>query len=263
MVKPIWRKLNLEETREVLSKCPSATCFLDEIFKFKEAQKLTVCCLLWIWWAERNKANAGDKTRNVDEVVSSITMHVMEYCSMEGRNKDSITKANPHWEAPAHNYVKINTDGAFRESSMSGGWGFVVRNDHGEAVAAGYGHLQGIDNAFHVETLALLNAVRITSTMGCSLVLLETDATNLKRAITSDEYDLSPLGVLFREIKALLSVAYDNVKISVCLRSCNTVAHELAARGALLGNGQRDVWVGHLPQFVSDLCAGDLSSISV
>jgi hypothetical protein len=69
--------------------------------------------------------------------------------------------------------------------------------------------------------------------------------------------------VLFREIKALLSVAYDNVKIYVCLRSCNTVTHELAARGALLGNGQRDLWVGHLPQFVSDLCAGDLSSISV
>jgi hypothetical protein len=122
MVKPIWRKINLEDTREVLSKCPSATCFLDEIFKFEEAQKLTVCCLLWIWWADRNKANAGDKTRNVDEVVSSITVHVMEYCSMEGRNKDSRTKANPHWEAPAHNYVKINTDRRARFSPTGSEW---------------------------------------------------------------------------------------------------------------------------------------------
>jgi hypothetical protein len=41
--------------------------------------------------------------------------------------------------------------------------------------------------------------------MGCNKVL-ERNATILKQAIMADSYDLSSLGVIFREIKALLNV---------------------------------------------------------
>ncbi|KQJ87710.1 hypothetical protein BRADI_4g13209v3 [Brachypodium distachyon] len=50
---------------------------------------------------------------------------------------------------PAPNFLKINCDGAFRENTCSGGWGFVIRNDEGEALAAGAGHLQCLSDAFH------------------------------------------------------------------------------------------------------------------
>jgi ribonuclease HI len=63
-----------------------------------------------------------------------------------------------------HNYLKVNnTDGAFREASLSRGWGFVLRNDRGVVVEAGCGHLQKVSNALHVESLAALQAVRITT----------------------------------------------------------------------------------------------------
>lgn len=216
MVKPIWRKLQLEDIREKLCDCPNVISFLETILNLDEEKKLTVCCILWIWWSERNKANVGDKIRSTQQ-----------------------------------------------EASHTGGWGFIMRNDRGVPVAAGHGHIQGISSALQAEATALLQAVRITSSMGCSLVQLEMDATVLKKAITSQDYDLSPLGSLFREIKSLLCIAYDVVKISVCKRSCNFVAHELAARGALLGDGNHDVWVADLPQYVLDLCAGSLSSNSV
>ena len=127
-------------------------------------------------------------------------------------------------------------------------------------VAAGYGHSQGIISPLHAEAMALIQTIRITSQMGCSRVQLETDAIELKKAITSQEYDLSYLGHLFREIKALLDVAYDDVKISWCKTSCNDVAHYLAAQGALLGDNNQMVWIIDLPQNVIDFCAGNLSS---
>ena len=151
-------------------------------------------------------------------------------------------KMQLQWSRPMHNFLKINVDGAFREQSFSGGWGFIVRNDRGVAVAAGQGHLQEVGNALQAEARAPLQAVQITSSMGCNQVILEIDLTVLKNAITSSEYGLAPLGVLFREIKAMLCVSFEKFRISVVSRSCNVVAHELAARGALLGDGDREVW---------------------
>jgi hypothetical protein len=82
---------------------------------------------------------------------------------------------------------------------------------------------------------------------------METDSMVLKKAITSSDYDLAMLGVLFREMKAILCVGVENFRISVVSRSCNVVAHELVARGALSGDGDREVLIGHLPHFVLNL----------
>ncbi|CAM0958242.1 unnamed protein product [Alopecurus aequalis] len=135
-----------------------------------------------------------------------------------------------------------------------------MRNDKGFPVAAGYGHIQGISSALHAEANALLQAIRCVTHLGCSRVHFETDAVNLKNAISSNDYDVSYLGVLFREIKAMLQNAFDVTKISVCNRTCNIVAHELAARGALLGDDNQLVWFVDLPQFVTELCADNMSS---
>lgn len=61
------------------------------------------------------------------------------------------------------------------------------------------------------------------------------DVTTLKQAITTSDYNYSSLGVFFREIKAILSVAFDNVIVNVCPRSCNIVAHELVVGGVNQG----------------------------
>jgi hypothetical protein len=39
--------------------------------------------------------------------------------------------------------LKKNTDDSFQEKTNSGGWGFIVRNETGEAVAAGHGAYAG------------------------------------------------------------------------------------------------------------------------
>jgi ribonuclease HI len=233
--------------REKLCEASNAMLLLETILNLEEEEKLMTCCTLWIWWAERNKANSGKIIRKPQQIVSSIISHAMEY-KVLGKNE---LKQNRHvqskWTLPMYSYVKINTDGAFRESSRSGGWGFILRNDEGVPVAAGCGHIQEIGSALQAEAIATLQAIKITSQMGCSRVQLEMDSSVLKKAITSKEYDLAPLGSLFKEIKALLCNAYDDVKLSVCKRSCNVAAHELAARGALFEDGNQEIWFADLP----------------
>lgn len=77
--------------------------------------------------------------------------HVGYYLNLlkKRRRKGNNLKQTQLWEAPAPNFLKINCDGAFRENTCSGGWGFVIRNDEGEALAAGAGHLQCLSDAFH------------------------------------------------------------------------------------------------------------------
>ena len=65
--------------------------------------------------------------------------------------------------------------------------------------------------------------------MGCQKIILETDAVALKQVMTSDAYDNSSLGVLFREMKSVIQNSFVCCKIDVCPRTCNVSAHCLAA----------------------------------
>jgi hypothetical protein len=128
-VKQLWRQLQLEDVREELNKCRDQISVLETVFSLQEERKLTICCALWLWWNERNKANVGDKIRPLQQTVSSIMIHIMDYKKMI-QNKQSSKKTEPgKWKLPLHNYVKINIDGAFHKNTNTRGWGFIVRNE--------------------------------------------------------------------------------------------------------------------------------------
>lgn len=117
------------------------------------------------------------------------------------------------------------------------GWGFVIRDEHGEVKAAGAGKLERVTDALHAEALAMLHAIHTASQMGCHKVLLETDSAQLKTAVTTEDCDLAVLGAIFRDIKFQLCVGFTDVCVVSCPRACNSVAHCLAKYGANLGAG--------------------------
>ena len=96
--------------------------------------------------------------------------------------------------------------------------------------------------------------------MGCHQAIFETDSRVLKQAISSQDYDLAPLGALFQKIKFQMRVGFDNVNLYVCPMSCNNPAHALAAHGNSLGNDNYEIWLGQFPNVVMNSVAGDLPS---
>ena len=123
-------------------------------------------------------------------------------------------------------------------------------------LVAGAGKLENISNPLHAEALAMKQAVLEASRMGCLNVILETDASILKQVMMSESYDESSLGALFRDIRSMVRLSFQCCKIEHCPRSCNILAHSLAAFGTRMEAGNYHIWLAPFPPDVNDLIAG-------
>lgn len=92
--------------------------------------------------------------------------------------------------------------------------------------------------------------------MGINQAIFESDSVSLVNAINSGERDLSSIGVLIREARSLCYASFDAFEFTFCKRSCNSVAHSLAAFGYRAGV-VCSWWKDQAPEFVCDLVAGD------
>ncbi|RLN13422.1 hypothetical protein C2845_PM09G23260 [Panicum miliaceum] len=143
--------------------------------------------------------------------------------------------------------MKINTDGAFSQLSGDGGWGFVIRDEAGEVLKAGAGRIPYVSDAFHAEVIACLGQV-----------VIETDSVMLKQALLSNDYRLAASGGLIYELKHIISTSFIFTSIVYAPRSCNQVAHALAAKGCKCAPDNPVLWDG-TPDGVEDLVASDLA----
>jgi hypothetical protein len=62
-------------------------------------------------------------------------------------------------------------------------------------------------------------------------VEVESDALVLIQAVSADEFDRAPNGVLFREIKSFSLANFNSCIFKYCPRACNFVANVLASYG--------------------------------
>ncbi|XBI46999.1 hypothetical protein VPH35_111078 [Triticum aestivum] len=262
MVRRLWSLAQMNNIRDKLMLCNGPLSLFNELFRLTEEESIKVCVMFWLWWHERNKANAGDTMKTPDEILASINYHVNNFRNLKKQRSTQKQTSTAKWSPPANEFLKVNSDGAFKEASKSGGWGFTLRNSNGMLLAAGAGKLEYVSSALHAEALAMVYAINATSSMGANRVIFEMDSTELKQSITSQEYDRSALGSLFQEIKLQLNVAFDDVKLNVCPRACNNAAHTIAAYGHGLGSGVCETWLGHFPVFVLNSVAGNLASLS-
>ena len=161
-------------------------------------------------------------------------------------------------EPPPAEVLKINSDGAFHEKEKTGAWGFVVRDSDGHGVLAGSRFLPAVHDALSAEGEACLAALNAAMEAGISRVIVEADSANLLTAIQTTKFDQAPGGVIFREIRELLSLHFAMVRFSFVPRSCNMGAHELAQAGFVRDPGQPFVWFDPLPSYVKTLLDRDL-----
>ena len=84
-------------------------------------------------------------------------------------------------------------------------------------------------------------------------VALETDSTNLVKALTSNTFDQAPGGIIFREARVLLSLHLFLVSVAQVPRGYNMCAHELAKSGLQRDLDQPVIWTDPLPSFITTL----------
>jgi ribonuclease HI len=141
-------------------------------------------------------------------------------------------KLQEKWHPPTDETIKFNIDGAFSEERKSGGWGFVARDQLGVVRGAGAGKIVHLASAASAEAQACAQALQAAADWGMLNITIESDAQNLIRALESTDFDLAPEGVIYRDIKIFINLNFQSVKLNFRPRSCNKVAHAIAAMGA-------------------------------
>ena len=104
--------------------------------------------------------------------------------------------------------------------------------------------------------MACLQALQAAIDLGKSRVHLETDAVQVQQAVESQRWDLSMAGGLIREIKELVSLNCVEFKIRAVPRSCNRVAHDLAALGCVCSVDD-DPIMAHPPDCILNIVAAE------
>jgi ribonuclease HI len=227
------------------------------VLALPKQQQALVAVTLWDWWTARNKINAGEKRKTTEEICHLIIKHHHEF-SPEPKALVEVQPVQSKWEPPPSGFVKVNFDASFIPELKNGSYGYVIRAEDGEFLAAGAGKLNHLRSALHGEAEACIAAMEGTSNLGMFRVLFESDSTTLIEAINNGNYDLADTGVLMREARSLKFLHFDNAEFTYCRRDCNNVAHTLAQVG-YQGSASSSSWVDTAPVCVIELLASDLA----
>ena len=257
LVKHLWRELHLEDVRLELPKCAGPVAMFDLLWSLTRVRRDLVLILLWEWWNIRNKANHGGKMKPTEGVAYNIRRILDDFQngSLQTEKHDTMhTIAG--WSKPKEGFVKINFDASFHVEQGGGAWGCVMRSDQGDVIAACAGRMDHLTSALQAEATACNRAIEAASEMGINQAIFKSDSLSLVNAINSGERDLSSIGVLIREARSLCYASFDAFEFTFCKRSCNSVAHSLAAFGYRAGV-VCSWWKDQAPELVCDLVAGD------
>jgi hypothetical protein len=218
----------LEEYHKLLLLCRSGKEMIQKIWTLPSPIQINIIVLLWRWWSVRNKVNTGGVRPKGTEVASLVTFYALDFEKLR-KNKGRITQAsNVRWEAPPKRIYKFNIDTTFFAATGSESWGFMARDYEGVYLEGGCGSLPHVANPLQGEAMAALCSSLRAAQLGMSMILLETDATELKRALTMTYWDRSVDGVLFRHIRSFMNFEFDQCTVRYCLRSCHFTKWQIA-----------------------------------
>lgn len=182
----------------------------------------------------------------------------MEFEKLNGTRMKVAVPNISKWKPPPEDTYKINTDGTYDQKTRKGGWGFVIRDKHGDLLASGAGNIKYAASALHAEAMAVNRGILYASQMGMTRIIIEMDNTVLAYSLKRNEIDRSAVGSLVHQARDLMRFEFSYCNVSICNRCCNKVTDCLASYGhCVLSSGSELLMTGG-PEFVSDLATGDL-----
>jgi hypothetical protein len=208
----------LENARLQLLEYGNARAVVEKIWSLPLDVQTKVVITLWDWWTTRNKVNSGEARKATEEIYNLINKHCYEFKS-EVKVPVVVPQQMICCSLPPSDHIKLNFDASFIPKTKDGAYGFVVRNDAGDFIAAGPGKLYHPCSALHDEAEACIVAMEATTTLGIHRVIFGSDSTTLVSAIKKGGHDLADTGVLMREARSLGLLHFDICEFSSCRES--------------------------------------------
>lgn len=277
-VRSIWRWL-LALFQAPLPSDTSVQRFLCSSFtsQFPVALKLlwrmAVCNLLWCIWTERNKLRFDDSCFCPVRFKQYFFLAFKESASIHFSPCSASFGAAPVflllglsplqslipklisvlWKPPPIGWVKVNTDGSFRDKSRAG-FGGVFRNHEGVFIG-GFSSKVDVCSAIDAEILAVLEALQVAWVRRWTHVWLETDSALVVHYFYHPH--LVPWRLRIQWKNCLHLSRLFCFRISHIFREGNSMADALANYGA---NTDGSIWWRTLPTFLTTAYGRDLAS---
>uniref|UniRef100_A0A7N2RE64 RNase H type-1 domain-containing protein n=1 Tax=Quercus lobata TaxID=97700 RepID=A0A7N2RE64_QUELO len=209
----------------------------------------------WGIWTNRNEVRHG-KSRKPASVLVGWTKELLENFVMANHStrpfKDPVEAI---WQPPKPSWYKANTNGAVYTQQKETGIGVVIRDHHGEVVAALSKRIKAPLGAVEVEAKAMEEGVRFAWEMGIRDCLFESDSLTVVNAM---QRRIEPPSSIINVINGSLSQLYRfrEVNFSHVGRSGNKAAHTLAQFAKSVPD--QHAWVEEILDCIEGLVAQDV-----
>ncbi|XP_021734136.1 uncharacterized protein LOC110700860 [Chenopodium quinoa] len=190
----------------------------------------TMAALMWAAWRCRNLTIFKNERPNAMLLAVGYCRLVHDYQSYAKNvfhRVESVfaPQSIVRWCCPTIGTIKINIDAHVPSSGMAG-LGVVCRDAEGRIVAAAKRKAAIVEPEI-VEALVVRFALQLAYKLGYSRIMVESDAINVIKVVSSKEKGRSPIYSIYDDIRT------DRAKFVLCTfshikRSCNTVAHLIA-----------------------------------
>ncbi|KAJ8433506.1 hypothetical protein Cgig2_018040 [Carnegiea gigantea] len=125
--------------------------------------------------------------RHLDKLGKRAISYIRNYCDQQEIDSSPSTVPHPStWTPPTAGCVQINFDGGSIGGTHSG-WGFAIRDHHGNLLLAGTKHTYGFTGGAVEEARACLYALRCAHNHDFSNIIIEGDNLHLIEKIKAKE----------------------------------------------------------------------------
>nr|GMD52496.1 uncharacterized protein LOC109191080 [Ipomoea batatas] len=216
---------------------------------------LMVC---WKMWFIRNDKVWNGKSVSPVCLVEGTKRYLADWKVVVGssdHHSRTRNKSASKWEKPTSGFLKLNTDAAVDVQRNRMGYGWVLRDDTGQFVAAACIPGRGLFSPKEAEAMAIREALSWTKRHGVSKIQVESDALQIVQSLKLSSYD-SSFDLVILDIKDMLRSLH-HVDISHVSRTANSVAHSLAREACSMSVPQE--WNSIPPSFIVNALYSDLN----
>ncbi|XP_062021145.1 uncharacterized protein LOC133737643 [Rosa rugosa] len=187
--------------------------------------------ILWPLWRNRNNCLwNGSKQTAHDISLSSFAWLEDFQKARQSTTAGNNAQQEKVWEPAAYGALKLNVDAAFLPQHTKGGIGGVIRDAQGKFVAAFASPVAHTASPKQCELIAIRAGLDLLHSLRIQHVIVESDCMEAIAEIQCRDHTFLANGGLIDDIKHAAAQVH-SIQIRHTPRSCNRVAHRLAAIG--------------------------------
>ncbi|CAN7011778.1 unnamed protein product, partial [Brassica rapa subsp. trilocularis] len=182
--------------------------------------------ILWGLWTARNKAIFENATYTASEILVKALLDAKEWESANQTSQKSRSILTLPKSRPMENSPNCWVDGAWIESSLCGGFGWIIKSTSNSILCKDSASRTYVGSALIAEALAIRQALRAAAFLGLLTLNVFSDSLVLISALSSGS-DLNEIAGILSDIRDFASL-FDHLSFSHVSRTCNIVADSLA-----------------------------------